>query len=934
MTRDGRRKLNVMDYISKLYGIPVLILLLFYLVSGCSFQDKTKEQLMSDGIRLVQENKAGEAIISFKKALNKDPNYYEARFQLAKIYCAIGKLEDASKELEKVRRLNPSSREVKIELARVMVQTGKPDDALREVAGYLSADTTDGKVLEIAGWAHALKKDYLVAKTLLKRAVDLSGTRSDASLSLAAVDDLMGNTQDAETELTHISEKEPANIKALYLLADIQLRRKNGKQALQTLDRIIQANPKDINAQYRRGLLYLGNGEYDHALALSQTMIKMFPTRAEGERLKGIVLFAKQQYIEAIAALQKSLMVQPDVSAYYVLGLSLYQKNETEQAINNLQKALEIQPSFAAARIYLSMFLLKKNRVDDAVLEVKKVLDEENNNAFAHNVLGSAYIAKENYAEALAELNKALKIQPGFADAHIKKGLIALQQGKGTEAESELAYAMRLLPEQQDVRRMLALYYINHNEYSKAISVLRDGIRGQQSDAVLYYLIAESFLRQDNVNEAMKHFVKAKETDPKNDLASIKIASIYFLQGKQEQGIQELRNLLDRSPNNLQALLMLASLSELNGNENDARKYFIRAGENGAPEGIAAASKYFQRANDTDLAVKVLKEGMIKWPDNELLCELIGKIQVARKQYKDAIKTFERLERYNYQLGFTYLVRTYLVMGDDTKALERIRAEIEKNPTNLNLRAELSNVYQHMGKTNNAIENAQDIIRQNPKSPRGYLNLALVYQRSNDLDKAIKVLRDVDRKEDADIAFMLGNLFFLKKNYAAALGQYRKAEKIKPGAVPVLFQKGDVFYAMQKKEEAIAEYQKVIRLSPNHVMALNNLAYLYGEENRKLDQALLYATRAFVLAPDNDLIRDTLGYVLVKSGKIDQGLYMLKKAAGDSQKNPNFLYHLALAYNARGDTVGAVENLQKALKIGDFPEAIEAKTLLQKFEKN
>ncbi len=917
-----------------LYRAYAFILMVLVLFNGCSCQQKSKEQLLSDGIRLVQENKPGEAIISFKNALNKNPNYFEARFQLAKAYYAVGKLEAAGKELEKVRRLNPSSREVKIEMARVMVYTGKPDDALREIADYLGDDATDSEALEIAGWAHAVKKDYSVATALLKRAVASGGEHSSAPLSLAAVEVLTGNTQEAETQLAQILTKEPANRKALYLLADIQIRRKNSAQALQTFDRIIQANPRDIEAQYRKGLLYIENGEFDHALAVSQAMIKQSPKRAEGDRLRGFVLFDKQQFNDAIATLQKSLLVQPDVSAYYILGLSLYQRNEPEQAINQLQKALELRPSFALARIYLSMSLLKKNRVDDAVTEVKKVLAEDDDNAFAHNVLGSAYLAKGNYTEGIAELNKALALEPNLADAHIKKGIVALKQGKSLEAESELVTAVRLRPEQQDTRRMLALYYINHNEYAKAIDVLGKGIHGERTDAISYFLIAESFLRQNNVNEALKHFIQAKETDPKYDIAYLKIASVYFMLGKQEQGVKELCELLDHSPDNVHALLMLASFAEMNGKESDARKYFARAGETGTTEGAIAAAQYYQRTNDTERAMRVLKDGIGKSPENAILYELKGEIQVAGKQYKDAVKTFEILERFNRQMGFTYLMNTYLAMGDHSKALEKVQAEIKKDPTSLRLRAELSNVYLHMGKTNDAAENAREIIRKNPESSVGYLTLASIYQSSNDIGKAIEVLKGVERTKDADIAFMLGNLYLLRKNQTAALEQYHKAEKMKPGAAPVLFQKGNVLYSMQKKEEAITEYQKVLRLSPNHAMALNNLAYLYAEENRNLDQALLYAARAFVLAPNNDLIRDTLGYVLIKNGKTEQGLYMLKKASKDSPKNPNVLYHLALAYNAQGDTVRMVENLQKALALGDFLEARDARTLLEKAKKN
>ncbi|HEY6011489.1 MAG TPA: tetratricopeptide repeat protein, partial [Nitrospirota bacterium] len=180
----------------------------------------------------------------------------------------------------------------------------------------------------------------------------------------------------------------------------------------------------------------------------------------------------------------------------------------------------------------------------------------------------------------------------------------------------------------------------------------------------------------------------------------------------------------------------------------------------------------------------------------------------------------------------------------------------------------------------------------------------------------------------------LGNLFTFKNNHAAALEQYRKAESLKPDSDESAFRAASALHALGRKKEADEEYQKVLRLSPNHVLALNNLAYLYAEENRGLPQALNYATRAFMIAPQNDSIRDTLGYVLVKNGRTEQGIRMLKKASENSPKNATIAYHLALAYKEAGDRSKASTILEKALSLGDFPEAREAKTLLDTLKKS
>jgi putative PEP-CTERM system TPR-repeat lipoprotein len=915
--------------------VSILFMTLLLLLGGCTDKHETKEQLVNDGIKQLQNNNPRSAIILFRNALEKDQNYFEARFQLAKAYTAIGNFEVAGKELQKVRRQNPSSRQVQIEIARVMAYTNRPDDALKELSIYLSDKTDDCDVLEIAGRAYAMKEDDPAAIMLLKRAVALCGANSvSPALSLATVYVAMGNIPEAEILLAQVMAKEPQNRKALFLLANIQTRGKDRAAALKTLDRIIQNNPRDIEAVYRKGLLYIESNDFDNALALSTSITKQAPDWPEGHRLQGFALFFKKQYNDAIAPLQKSLLQQPNAGTYYILGLTHYYRNEVEQAINQFQKALDLQPDFARARVHLALLFLNKKRVDEAIQEAKKVLAQDDENALAHNIVGSAYLLKGNHAEGLAELNKALEIDPSLADVHLKKGLVAIKRGKGQEAESELAAAVRLKPEAQDTRRILALYYLNHNEPEKAIDVLKKGIQGGHSDAVSYYLIAESYLRKNDVKEATTYYMKAKEVDPKYDLAYLRLASIYVMQDKQEQGVQELRSLVEHSPDNVHALLLLASLAEVNGDENKARKTYLQAADTKKPEGIVVAARYLQRTNDTGQALKVLNEGISQSPADIGLYEVKGSILLVNKKFKDVLAVVAAIERLNPQIGFAYAVNAYIAMGEPARALEKVQAEIRKNPADPSLRAELSRINLLMGKRTEAEEVSREIIRKDPESAVGYLSLALVYQNSNEIDKGIEVLRSASKVNNVAITVMLGNLYADKKNYSAALEQYHKAENSQAGSDLVLFKKGSILQAMGRKKEAEAEYQKVIRLSPNHALAWNNLAYLYLEENRSLPQALRYATRAFMLAPQDDNIRDTLGYVLLKNGRIDQGMRMLKKASESSPKNASILYHLALAYQANGDPSKAVDIIQQALALGEFPEAQDAKALLDKIKKN
>jgi len=209
----------------------------------------------------------------------------------------------------------------------------------------------------------------------------------------------------------------------------------------------------------------------------------------------------------------------------------------------------------------------------------------------------------------------------------------------------------------------------------------------------------------------------------------------------------------------------------------------------------------------------------------------------------------------------------------------------------------------------------------------------MIYQESKELDKAMDAIKRASSIQDADLMMAMANLYFLKNDHAAALNQYRKIEEFKPGFVPAIFQQGVVLQAMGRKKEAIADYQRVLRLSRNYVPALNNLAYLYAEDNRDLTMALQLAARAYAQAPNDGSVQDTLGFVLIKNKKFDEGIAALQKAAQLLPANPTIHYHLALGYKEQGSKAQAVANLEKALSLGAFPESNDARLLLSQLKK-
>jgi putative PEP-CTERM system TPR-repeat lipoprotein len=743
----------------------------------------------------------------------------------------------------------------------------------------------------------------------------------------------MGRPEDAKAELQAVLKREEGNRGALLLLAELYAGQRKFDDALATYDQLLAHAPNDAEALYRKGMLLVALKKADEALAVAKTMTDKNPNNPFGFSLRGTALFSKGSYDDAIIALQKAASMQPQPGVYYQLALAHLQKKGLEQALGQVQKAIDLAPNFAQARMLLAVILLKKDRVDESINEARKAIELDEDNAAAHNVLGSAYLAKGRFSEGMAEINRAIALDPNLADARVKKGLLELRRGKFHEGEEELLAAIHAGPEVMNPRIVLASAYLQRSEFAKADKLLREGLTGTKADASLYNLLAEAAMRQNKIDDAVTAFQNAKQADPLDDNAYFRLSLIYILKGEQDKGEQEITALLERVPDHTRALITAAQLSEARGRDSDALKYLDRARATGRIEGYMESAAYYLRKRQENKALDMIAEAIRKYPSNPAPYELKGRIQLAQKNYQDAARTFEDLEKIQPRTGFPYALNAYLAAGNYERALDKVKRELTLQPGSAELKGDLSRVYLAMGRKQEAMETAREVIQGNPDSPVGYLALSMVHQRSNELDKAIEVLRGA-KSRDVSIPMMLGNLHAVKRDYAAALQAYRKAEQIKAGYVPAIVQQAMVLQMQGNRKAAVAEYQRVLRLAPSHVPALNNLAYIYADQDQDLSQALQYATRAYILAPRDGSVNDTLGYVLLKKGKTEEAVKVLKQAESLLPDNATVLYHLGLAYKTRGEVKLAEETLQKAVRIGNFPEEKSAKDLLAKLKRS
>ena len=906
------------------------ILVIVCVLSLISCSGKSKDELLSEGIKLINANNPSGAIVLFKNALEKDQNFFEARHQLARAYLSAGKFEQAGQEYQKLMRMDPSRKEFQLELAKSYLYANKANEALNEVNNYIETGQASPEALEIQGYAYSAKGDPAAGEESLLQALRMEPARSSAKLGLAGIYEQRGKTAEAEALLNEVMRRDEKNLKALYMLAGIQASTTQREQALLTYKKIMDISPAESDALYRSGLIYVDGKEYDKANQTADALNAKFPKAPSGTLLKGIIAYYKKDYGGSVATLRQSMSIRPTIGAYYFSGMALYQQGENELALSQFQKVLDNNPSNIQSRLFLALIHLRQKRTDNAITELKRILQQNPDHAIAHNLLGSAYLQSGMNDEGMKELNKALELDPKLAEAHLKKGMLNLSTGKFKEAEMELKTAVSVAPEIINTRLLLSSYYLKQQDYSKAFSTLKEGLSGEKRDALLYNNMAAILTRQKKTAEALALLQKAKEADPDFFDAYFNMALYYAVKGEYDKAFNEYMAVLQRDARNVRAMISMAMLLEIQGKTSESAPYFAKAKETKEPAAYLAHSYYYVRKHDTQNALAVLDNLLQLQPASAAALELKGRILFGAERYKEALAVFDQLETAAPDKGLPGLIDSYIAMKDYNMAMKRIENKLALNPEKVWLRVQMARVYVLMGDERKAVESANRIISPWRHSASGYIVLASVYDQLNKPDSAIEALKkgiQVDGK-NIDARLKLGDIYAKNKDYASAIATYRSVSKMRPDAVQALFAEGSVYEKMGKKNEAVKEYQQVLEKADDHVPAMNNLAFLYLQGLGSKEKALELAIRAYRAAPENPQIMDTLGYALIKNGRAGEAFEILRKVYALLPDDPSVQYHLALAYKDSGDAGHAREFVSRALKSSDFPEAKEAQLLL------
>lgn len=231
------------------YVICVLLLMVCF-VAGCG---NKANQHNKEGIVLYNKKKYDEAITEFKKALELNPNHYDARYHLGISFYATGSIDASIVELKKAIEIDPQDPRAHYNIAFAYVVKEQVNNAIPEYqkAIELYREKKDKKEAEgylYLGVAYGLIEKQDDALAACKKSLEINPNLEDGHYFLGACYYKKNMYDDAITELKKVTQINPQSEKAHSLLFFIYDKLGRSEEAMEE-DRILKRFTQERRAR-------------------------------------------------------------------------------------------------------------------------------------------------------------------------------------------------------------------------------------------------------------------------------------------------------------------------------------------------------------------------------------------------------------------------------------------------------------------------------------------------------------------------------------------------------------------------------------------------------------------------------------------------------------------------------------------------------------
>jgi tetratricopeptide (TPR) repeat protein len=490
--------------------------------------------------------------------------------ELAAIHNRSEFVQRAVAEYKKAMEADPGSLFLRVEVAELYWHLGRIADAVREAEAVLKVNPDQDD-------AHRLLAQ-IYWRNLGEAQRDTTARES---------------LQKAIEHFEALARLNPTETETYLVLGRLYRLNNQPEKAEEAFKKILDNEPDSKNAAAHLAQLYFDQGDYEHAIEL----LKRIDEEEMDAPLLGMLAYAYTQTSEfdkAVEVYEKALAQDAEnQEVRRAYAEALMGGGRLAAARTELEKILKADPEDGSARLRLAQLDRQEGRFEDARKNLERA------QALMADSLEVPY-QQVLLEDSLGNHEEAIKILQGL----LKKGERTSGQYTTAEATNRAIFLERL-----------GQVYRSQQKYDQALEVFNEIVKlGDQQGPRGEALIIETLRLSRQAQKAAEATDAAVEKYPKDRSLRILRATLWGERGKVDEAVQQLQELLNKTPSDREIYLAIAQIHL------QAKRF---------PEAEAAARQALTLSPDQD--------------DQEYVFFVLGSIYERQKKYDLAEEEFRKV---------------------------------------------------------------------------------------------------------------------------------------------------------------------------------------------------------------------------------------------------------------------------------------------------
>jgi tetratricopeptide (TPR) repeat protein len=730
---------------------PLLIAALLMVAGGCG----SAEQYLQKGKRAADSGNQSEAVLDFRKAIQKNSQYVEAFRELANSQTKLGDLAGALASRERALELKPDDDSLRAEVAEaaltlyladssrpknrydqvtrlsldLLAKNSKSFDGLRFKASLLYTDNRIEEAIAAFRMANAVKPMVPVVILPLVDALRKNGQTAEAE-SLAA--ELVRQHKDylpiydwlyvlyrdtnrpapAEAILVQKVANNPMSSGPIMQLASYYRDAKKPMEMASTLNRLVKTSKDFPDRFLLLATFYASIPDWDQASHWLETGIKEDPknTGIYRRQLVGVYL-GQQKRKEALDLLGQLIQEAPNDWALRSQRAKLWidgkNKDEVLEAVTEMQAVVKMQPRDPRPKFLLGQAYLEKGDKDLAGQMFAQAAAQQRLFLEPRIALAGLDRGTENFKETLRLADEILAVDPNSFQGKLLHASASRGLGNLDIAQNELEALARQEPHSPDVQLELGLLTMARKQYAAAERMFTSLYQSSRSDVRALAGLAAVYLAEGRADQALKSVTEEVNRLPNSLEMHELLAATALNAGKSEIALAQYQKLIEMAPDN--------------------SKYYV------------SMADLFREKSDYGSEVAALEKASKLEPNNAVVAgrlalaeDLNGNKQAAAADYK---RSLDMAPSDPALLNN----RAYFIAedgGDLDQALAYSQEALRKVPSNPALLDTLAWVYTKRKMNDSAIQILNKLVRDNPDVSSFHYHLGTALAQKGERSKA------------------------------------------------------------------------------------------------------------------------------------------------------------------------------------------------------